>query len=47
MNPSAQTASLTAALAQIGPHYHFCSKCESTEEDYALTWRFITFPEKP
>jgi hypothetical protein len=35
MNPSAQTAPLTAALAQLGPHDQFRSIYGSPEEHYA------------
>ena len=40
MNPSAQTAPLTAALAQLGSHDRFCSIYEGPEEHYTVTIPF-------
>jgi hypothetical protein len=36
MNASVQTAPLTAALAQLGAHDHFCSIYEGPEEHHAV-----------
>lgn len=41
MDPSAQTAPLTAALAHLGSHDHICSIYEGPEEHYTITIPFM------
>jgi hypothetical protein len=41
MNASVQTAPLTAALAQLGAHDHFCSIYEGLEEHHAVAIPFL------